>query len=692
MFEREMENGRGFLWLPVCFGIGILLYFGLPREPSALALGSLTSACLIASTASRARFGLFRLLVVLTFLLAGLTAMKLRTDWVSGPRIAHETTRIVRGWVENRESASRGGIRIMLRVQSIDGFDAEDTPRHVRITIRAGADEIHVGDAVEVTAGLRPLTGPVMPGGYDFGRAAFYEGLGGSGFAYGRARRADLGPTPVAVRLAMPIAELRQLLRERVMSVLPGDPGRIAAALIMGDQGGISDRTQDAMRASGLGHVLSISGLHMALIAGAVFWIVRALLALSTTLALFYPIKKWAAGVALVAATFYLAISGAEVATQRSYIMLAIMLVAVLLDRRAVTLRNVAVAALLVLFISPESLLSVSFQMSFAATVALVAAYEAVSGRRAGSAALQDRRESGWMRRLWLGLFGLTLTSLVAGLATAPFGVFHFQRIAPLSLVANIAAMPAISFIIMPMVILSILLMPLGLEALPLKVMDWGIAWMMRVAEWTTEMSGDLGNIRQAPLSALLLLVAGLLWLALWRERWRYLGLIPILIAPLPAMTAARPDIIVALNGRAAAVRQEDGRYAIIGGKGERFTIENWLRADADPRLPSDPSLEEGIACDPTGCTGLTGDGTLVAVARQITALEEDCRLADIVISYLDVPPSCHARLVIDRRALLRRGAHAISIGQPGDFRVKTAYPPTPRPWMPAYGSGESNQ
>ena len=269
------------------------------------------------------------------------------------------------------------------------------------------------------------------------------KGSARSGFAYGAAKPAAIGPAPLAVRLSAPLAHLRDTIRRRIEAALPGDTGHLAAALVMGDRGGISERTQDAMRASGLAHMLAISGLHMALVAGAAFWLIRALLALSPGLALHRPIKKWAAAGALAVAAFYLGISGAGIATQRAFVMLAVMLAAVMLDRPAITLRNVALAALFILALAPESIVTASFQMSFAATAALVSGYEAISAWRDRRVALNDRA-GGVAARFGRAAAGLFITSAIAGLATAPFAAFHFQRLAPLTLVANLAAMPVV--------------------------------------------------------------------------------------------------------------------------------------------------------------------------------------------------------------------------------------------------------
>jgi competence protein ComEC len=692
-FGRELEAGRGFLWLPVWFSTGILIYFLLPREPSALALTAVLLASVLLCAVARPRIALFRSAMVLAFLIAGTTAMKLRTDAVALPVLAKEITTVVTGWVTERTTANGGGVRVVLRVHGMDDVEPAKQPHFVRLTIRSATDNIAVGDALSVTARLQPPSGPVLPGGYDFARTAFYDGLGGVGFAYGAARPADIGPAPARIRLAMPLAHLREAIRKRVTESLPGDNGRIAAALIMGEQGGISDATQEAMRASGLGHILSISGLHMVLIAGSAYSILRALFALSPTLALRRPIKKWAAIGGLLVATFYLGLSGAEVATERAYLMLVIMFVAILLDRRALTLRNVALAALVILFLTPESLISASFQMSFAATIALVAAYEEISVRADRRLRLTEGRGHGWVGQAWKAVMALVITSLVAGLATTPFGIYHFQRVAPLTLVANVLTAPAISVLVMPMVGLTVLLLPFSLEILPLTVMEWGIAWMVSVAHWTTDWSGEAGGVRMMPPLALLLIVGGFLWLSLWRERWRLLGLLPMSLAIPVAMTAPSADILINAEGTAVAVRGPGGRYAIAGGRGEGFAVENWLRADGDARKPDAADIAAGVACDSTGCAAPMTDGRTLALIGKPDAFAEDCRLAAVVVTRLASPPYCAEQaLVIDRELLDARGAHALyrQANPPGEtqWRIETAYPEIPRPWMPGFNNG----
>jgi competence protein ComEC len=671
-----MESRRGFLWLPVAFGTGILVYFGLPVEPWLPPLGAATLGLALATWASRHRMATFRALVVATAVVAGLTAAKVRTDLVAAPVLSREATLTVAGWIAGLEAAGNGA-RALIRVHRVDGALAGPAPHLVRVTIRTGAVELAVGDAVSVLARLTPPSGPQLPGGYDFALPAYYGGLGAYGFALGGARAADIGEAPLDIRLAVPLARLRDGIRRRIEAALPGEAGHIAAALVMGDQGGISEDAQAAMRASGLGHILSISGLHMALVAGSAFWLIRALLALSATLALTRPIRQWAAAGALAVATAYLGISGAAIATQRSYVMLAIMLLAVMVGRRAITLRNVAIAALLILAVAPESLLTASFQMSFAATAALVAAFEAMSRASERRLTPPGRGAIAWLKRHAAGLF---LTSLVAGVATAPFAAAHFQRLAPLTLLANVAAMPAIGILVMPMALATVLLMPVGLEAWPLQVMDAGLAWVMAVATATADWSAGYGSVPMMGTGLLLLAVCGFLWLALWGERWRRAGLVPLLAALPLAGLAPRADVIVSPDGTAAAVRADDGRLRILGA--DAFAAETWLRADGDPRAVDDASVRAGVACDRIGCVAeLKGGGTVALVLRP-DAFAEDCRLATVVVSRFTAPRGCAARaVVVDEAPLDAGGAHALYRDGDG-FRIEAAFPAARRPFM----------
>ena len=332
----------------------------------------------------------------------------------------------------------------------------------MRVSVRKGTAP-PVGAFVEFKARLSPPLAPLRPGGYDFARDLYFQRIGASGFVLGAIKTAE---PPVAARAAAALRGRRSTAcatpSTRIRAALPGDAGAIASALITGKRDAISTPVNDAMYISGLGHVLSISGYHMAVVAGVVFFVLRALLALLPALASRHPIKKWAALAALAAAAFYLVLSGAEVATQRAFIMMAIVLVGVMVDRPALTLRTLALAALGVLLLAPEAVVHPSFQMSFAATLALVAAYERGLPWTSGGgrhAARRARRAVGRARDR-----RAVLASLVAGLATTLYAAYHFHRLAPYGVLANLLAMPIVSVWVMPPGCSALLALPFGFD------------------------------------------------------------------------------------------------------------------------------------------------------------------------------------------------------------------------------------
>jgi competence protein ComEC len=445
-------------------------------------------------------------------------AAKLRTELVRAPVLQAETGPVdVYGFVELIEPRAAKGQRLTIRVTAMEKHEAHAWPARVRISTREENGALKPGDGVRVKARLSPPPGPALPGDYDFARAAWFQGLGAVGFAIAPAEIApDLGEAPLTLRLGAGVGRVRQAIGRRVLEALPGQTGAIANALITGERGGISESTDQAFRDSGLFHILSISGLHMVIMAGAVFLSIRLVLAAVPAIALRYPTKKWAAAGAMVGALGYLMISGAAFATVRSYIMISIMFIAVLLDRPALALRNVALAALLILLLWPESLLDAGFQMSFAAVLSLVSVYEWLRAR--------DEAREGWMRRgaiaRTLVFFGGIVTStLVAGLAVAPFGIYHFHNTQQFAILANLLAIPICNLIVMPAALVSLVAMPLGLEVAPLWLMGQGIEAMVWCAQVVAALPGAVGRVPAMPTYAFVLIVAGGLWCALWQTR-----------------------------------------------------------------------------------------------------------------------------------------------------------------------------
>lgn len=663
----ERERPQWFSWLPVALGGGIAGYFALPQEPSpGVALLPFPVALLVWGLCRRGSLAAAVAGAILVAAL-GFGLAKLRADSVSAPVIERRMGPVeVRGYVELIEPRDKRGERLTLQVTAIAGLAADAVPRRVRVRTLTVSDGLKPGDAVRIKAHLAPPSGPALPGGYDFARGAFFQRLGGIGYALHRAEPdPEAGPPPRSLQFGAAVARLRQDIGARITAALPGQTGAIATALINGERGAISAATNDAYRDSGLFHMLSISGLHMAIMGGAVFVSVRFALALVPSVALRFPIKKWAAAAAILASLGYLMISGAAFATVRSAVTITIMFVAVLLDRPAIAMRNVALSALVILLIWPESLNDVGFQMSFAAVVALVACYEAARRRLLARPAWSQ----GPMAQFGLFFSGIVLSTLIASVAVAPFAAYYFHKSQQLAIVANVLATPICNLLIMPAALAALVLMPLGLEALPLAAMGFGIDLMTRCAIWVAGLPGAVTRIPSIGPTAFVLMIMGGLWLLLWRERPRVLGLAGLAMGVYAATLTERPDILVGRDGRLIAVRTAAGDLTALAAPQTGYELSRWLEAEGDARTVKAVTGAPGFRCDSSGCTARV-QGLAVAHPRHAAALADDCARADILLMSVPRPRGCtRPSLVVDFFALRSRGTHAIYLNQAGDAR-----------------------
>jgi competence protein ComEC len=677
----EAEQERWFLWLPVLFGAGVALYFALPTGPSTSNALLPVAAALALLLAGKRQWPGALITAGLLALACGVAAAKLRTESMRAPVLQRQIGPVeVTGFVELIEPRPVRGQRLTLRVGSIEMLEAQQVPMRVRV--RAGTENANLepGDAVRIRATLTPPPWPSLPGDYDFARAAWFQGLGAVGFATGAAAkvRADAAAAPLSLRARAIIERVRQAIGRRVVAALPGETGAIANAQITGERGGITETTNQAFRDSGLFHILSISGLHMVIMAGAVFFVIRLSLAAVPSIALRYPIKKWAAVGAMLGALGYLLISGAAFATVRSYIMISIMFLAVLLDRPAVALRNVALAALAILVVWPESLFDPGFQMSFAAVVALVSAYEWIRAR-------QQERPEGFRRgpiaHLLLFLGGIMTSTLVASLSVAPFGIYHFHNTQQFAIIANLVAIPICNLLVMPAALAALCAMPFGLEAVPLWVMGIGIEAMAWCAAKVAALPGAVGRVPAIPTAAFAAMLVGGLWCTLWGTRWRLLGIAPIVLGLMLAPTGRRPDLLVGRGADLVAVRGDDGTLSALAGRGAAFELTRWLEHDGDRRSPAEVGKARAFRCDVEGCTGRV-KGLALAVPATPSALRDDCASSAILILKMARPSGCAPNgTVIAARDVAQLGTHALYIDG-GHVRIETvASQRGSRPW-----------
>ncbi|MDK9720245.1 MAG: ComEC family competence protein [Rhodospirillales bacterium] len=662
------ERERWPLWLPVLMGVGIAAYFAtafsLAPGTAPVALAGLA----LAGFGMRRHPGYVLVLAVLGALLAGYGAMVFRSWYVAAPVLERPlAVAMLSGDVTDVEPLEHEGLRVVLTGLDFEKRPLGAMPERIRIRLPPKSPAVRPGQRIRLYVSLMPPSGPVLPGGFDFARHAWFQRLGAVGYGMGTV---EILEEKTESGLKNWIADMRLAITLRIHRQLPGDSGAVAAALITGGERAISKPLLNAYRDSGLAHLLSVSGLHISLVAGLVFVGLRALLALIGPLALRYPIKKWTAVGAAGAALFYLFLSGAFVPTQRSFLMTAIVLLGVVLDRQAISMRLVAWAALAILLTQPESLLGASFQMSFAAVLALVALYELAQGPVS-----VWRRQGGWWRGFVLYVGLLALSSLVAGLATAPFAIDSFNRFNPYGVASNMLAVPLSGVLVMPAALISVLLMPLGLEQLALIPMGWGVDLINIIAYEVASWPGaGLAVPSFSPLGFAALVLGGL-WLLLMRRIWRLLGLLGLLFGLSTLATVRLPDLLADGGNGLVALRLQDGRMLVTPGKKDPITREAWRRHLAIGGEPEELGQGAGdglVDCDGLACR-VRMKGVWVAFLKRPEGLLEDCAKSDLVIApFAILEQGCEGPLVIDRRQRLRLGAHAVWLSEGRIERIET--------------------
>jgi competence protein ComEC len=675
------EGDRRILWLPVFFGSGIALYFGLTVEPPLWPGPATAIAAGLAAWLLRHRPMWRNAAPCLAISAAGLALITATAHERTAPMLDHRVGPVsFTGRVIDIDTLDRGW-RIIIAPDAVPGLDSAQQPHRLRIHITAASDLLSPGDRVSLKAMLYPVPGQPLPGAHDLQRDLYFAEIGGVGYSYGGAHRlADAEDAQPQGGWRLWLLHLRTEVTRRITAILPGSTGGVAAALIAGKRGAIDESVIEAFRNSGLSHLLAIAGLHLGLVGAFVFFAVRGGLALIPPIALRWPIKKIAAGATLIVLFCYLMLSGAAIPTERAFVMNGIVFAAILIDRLRLSMRICAVAAGVVLLLAPESLAGVSFQMSFGAVVALIAVYE-TWGQQLGRLL---RRGS--LARKALGYAaGVAVTTVVVTLGTDPFSIYHFHRIVFYSPLANVIAVPISALWTLPCGVVSCLLMPFGLERLALIPMGWGIDATIWVGEHVSTIPGNVWPTPRLPMWGLVVIVFGGLWLCLWQGKWRRWGWVGI-AAGMATMALTRPpDIVIADLGRFVAARAMSGDYYALGGNDERIAKSLFAEETGAELLPW-PAAGAGsgdLSCDADACRYAVR-GKSVVIVTDDKGLPASCDAADAIVSQVPAGFACRKLIpVVDRIDNWRRGAVALWLS-PGGIRViGTNDSRGDRPWVP---------
>lgn len=651
------------LWIPVFFGGGISLYFSLYDEPSLWwAYGG---GVIFLLSLTFVRLQVFKLLfLAIGFLIFGFSVALLRTHFLGTTMLHYSFPPLMfEGEVVQVElkPTKTGTFYQRLLLTNLKADTAEKLPQKVRLSLKGKRERVWPGQIIRLRAKLMPISDPGLPQGFDFRRQAYFNGLGATGFA--------LSPPEVLAETSgwqSRLAKKREEITAYFLKTMPSPLGAIAAALITGDKAAIPEKVREDFINSGLAHILAISGLHLTIIAGVVFAVFRRGIALIPPLCLAFNSKKLAAVATIVMTFLYLVLSGFGIPAQRAFIMITVVMGAILLDRTALSMRTVALAAFVILLLMPESLLGPSFQLSFAAVVALIAGYE--TWRNPLSSWMV---RGGMLRKKVAYCGGLIFTSLLATLATLPFTIYLFHRFSLHAIIANLVAVPLTSLLIMPSALLTCLLTPLGLGDLPQWVFEQSLSLLIHIAETVSSWPGSHIWVAHPPLSAFILTVFGGLWLCLWQQPWRRLGLIPLTLGCVLGLYGELPQVLIDGQGKLVGAYEGNILYVSSSRKG-KFMAETWQKYLAAKEI-------KPMACKDGVCqSSFQGIPLIVSSEKERQPCVKDALLIRLEPSERACPD---ARLVIDWFDIWKAGGYALWLTEKTLRLEKVRESQGVRPW-----------
>lgn len=671
----ESEHDRYILWIPVCMAYGIAWYFSLKFEPSLWSgVVAFAVAVLLAIVLCRIKFLLFGCIAA-AFVAVGFFSASVRTHSIHSPFLtAPVSFADVTGKIVEIAPTPKGS-KILLKDVTISKVAPENTPSHVSISLRTYDPSLVTGQIISTRAGLFPPPDPALPGGFDFSRYFYFRKTGAVGYGIPPLTAKSLKDSG-ASDFEIWFSEFRHRLTESMRSYFHEPAGSVAAAFITGETREIPDGINNDMRIAGLYHLPAVSGMNLSVVAGLAFFSLRFLLASIPPLALCYPIKKWAALLALITSYIYLRVSGSPVSAERAFFMVGLMFIAILLDRDPTPMRSVAIAAFCIMLYEPEAALTASFQLSFSATAALIASYEWGTGWLA-----RHSQDQGFgFKRIFFYFAAIIATSFIAWCATEPCIIYHFNQFSSYSLIANTVAEPLVSFILMPLVIAGVLLLPFGLAWIAFMPMQYGVDLLLYIADWTARLPHAMWIVPNPSDYGFAVAAFGGIWIYFWKTRWRWLGISLVIAGMATSFFYQLPDIYISSDAKHVAVRLDDGKLAMIRGRTTSVSAESWARAAIEHGYAEKDDIP--MQCDKKGCV-LKAWGYVISVLKDVSALADDCAMSDIIVASFAVErSSCAAKTVVDKTLLDANGGANIWF-ENGKMVIKqTRSEQGARPWV----------
>ncbi len=692
-FEQIILDQRenSFLWLPVFFSIGIAFYFSIGFEPPLILSFFILIFCLSTHIILRPLKhkgvigqGLTYASFILLLIIAGFFIATLRTNNVYAPMLSKKLGPVdVTGDIISIEKMDEGGSsRVILGNLEIEKLEIENTPHKIRLKVRKD-EGLKVGQRIKSLSMLNPPSPPLLLDGFDFRRYLYFQGIGAVGFMYYKPDIINQGRSSWEI-----IEKTRHNIARKITDALPPDQAAIAMALIVGQKKSLSNEDRQAIRDAGLAHMLAISGLHVGLVAGALFFFCRLGLVMIPNIALCYPVKKISAIFALCGAILYMLLAGSTIPTQRAVLMISIVFLAIIIDRSPISLRLVAFAAFVVLIIAPESLLSASFHMSFAAVICLIYFYEVT--RRFW---MNQYRQKGWLKKILLYFISVSMTTLIASIATAPFAIYHFGQVSYLGSLSNFVAVPLLAFIIMPFALISLISMPLGLEYIPLQVVGVGTSYILDISYWAASLPWAIIRTPAWEFNSFVMLVSSCLFIILWKG-WGKLYALPfIALSLLIAQNYKYPNILVSSSHKLFAFKDDDGDFYVSSRRHERFILKNWEKhygleektAKTLPYKGAESDQNGFYTCGYLGCR-MNIKGQKISFIRYAYIQAQECGWADVIISVDPLTMDCQAQIIIDKFDTWKNGAYGIWLENGTNTNIRNVNQTTGnRPWSSEY-------